>query len=79
MKTIAITIDEPTLRKVDKLAGEAQFQFRNRSDLIRRAVEAYVKRLEQQLEEERETEILRRHKTRLNRQAAALIREQARQ
>ena len=79
MKTIAITIDEPTLKKVDHLATDVQYPFKNRSDVIRRAVEQFVKRLEREAEEERETEIFRRHKSRLNRQAVALIKEQARQ
>ena len=79
MKTIAITIDEPTLKKVDRLATDAQLPFKNRSDVIRRGVEQFVKRLEREAEEERETEIFSRHKSRLHRQAVALIKEQARQ
>ena len=79
MKTIAITIDEPTLKKVDRLATDAQLPFKNRSDVIRRAVEQFVKRLELEVEEGRETAIFRRLKSRLNRQAVALIKEQARQ
>jgi len=79
MKTIAITIDEPTLKRVDRLTANGQFHFRNRSEVIRKAVEQFVKRLEREAEEERETEIFRRHRSRLNRQAEALIKEQARQ
>ena len=79
MNTIAITIDEPTLKRVDRLATDAQFPFKNRSEVIRRAVEQFVKRLERDAEEKRETEIFRRHKSRLNREAVALIKEQARQ
>lgn len=79
MKTIAITIDEPTLKRVDKLTSDAHFRFRNRSEVIRKAVEQFVKRLEREAEEERETEIFHRHRSRLNRQAVALIKEQARQ
>src|SRR5205807_3735193 len=78
MKTIAITIDEPTLKKVDPLATDAQLPFKNRSDVIRRAVEQFVNSLEREAEEQRETEIFQRHKSRLNRQAIALIKEQAR-
>ena len=77
MKTIAITIDEPTLKKVDRLATDAQFPFKNRSDVIRKAVQHFVKRVELEAEEQRETEIFRRRKSPLNRQAVALIKEQA--
>ena len=79
MKTIAITIDEPTLKRVDRLATNADFPFRNRSEIFRKAVDQFVKRLEREAEEQREAEIFHRHKSRLNRQAAALIKEQARQ
>ena len=79
MKTIAITIDEPTLKKVDRLTADTSFSFKNRSDVIRRAIVQFIKRLEREVEEEREAEIFRKHKSRLNRQAVALIKEQARQ
>lgn len=79
MKTIAITIDEPTLKKVDRLTADTNFSFRNRSDVIRKAIVQFVKRLEREAEEEREAEIFRRHKSRLTRQAIALVKEQARQ
>jgi metal-responsive CopG/Arc/MetJ family transcriptional regulator len=78
MKTIAITIDEPTLKRVDRLASDTQFHFRNRSEIIRKAVEQFVKQVEREAEEQRETEIFRRHKSQINRQAVALIKEQAR-
>ena len=76
MKTIAITIDEDTLRRVDRLAprrGSAG----NRSRLIRQAVHEYVTRVERQLAEEQESVILRRHRAGLGRQTKALIAEQA--
>jgi Arc/MetJ-type ribon-helix-helix transcriptional regulator len=79
MKTIAISIDESTLKRLDQLTSDADFAFRNRSDVIRRAVRQFLERLQREAEERRETEIFRRHKSRLNRQAAALIKEQARQ
>ena len=78
MKTIVITIDEPMLKQVDRLVTDAQFSFKNRSDVIRGAVEHFVNSLEREAEE-RETEIFRWHESRLNRQAVALIKEQARQ
>jgi metal-responsive CopG/Arc/MetJ family transcriptional regulator len=77
VKTIAITIDEDVLERLDRLArrsGEARM---NRSRLIRQAVREHVLRLERQAEDEREAAIVRRHRGRLARQARALIREQA--
>jgi Arc/MetJ-type ribon-helix-helix transcriptional regulator len=78
MKTIAITIDEPTLKRLDQLVTDTGFSFRNRSDVIRRAVQQFLERVQREAEERRETEIFRKHKSRLNRQAVALIKEQAR-
>jgi hypothetical protein len=45
--------------------------------VIRQAVREYVSRVEALAEQERETDIVRRHRTRLARQARALVREQA--
>jgi metal-responsive CopG/Arc/MetJ family transcriptional regulator len=76
MKTIAITIDEDTLERVDKLAqrrGSAD----NRSRVIRRAVREYVVRLERETLDEHEAQILRHHRTRLAKQVRALVNEQA--
>jgi Arc/MetJ-type ribon-helix-helix transcriptional regulator len=78
MKTIAITIDEPTLKRLDQLATDTEFSFRNRSDVVRRAVQQFLERVQREAEERRETDIFRKHKSRLNRQAEALIKEQAR-
>jgi metal-responsive CopG/Arc/MetJ family transcriptional regulator len=77
MKTIAITIDEDVLARVDRLAGPSAKSPRNRSRLIREAVREYVSRLERLAENEREAVIIRRHAGRLARDAAVLIREQA--
>lgn len=71
MKTIAISIDEDTLARVDRVAG------RNRSRLLREAVREYVARLERVAGDAREAEIVRRHRGRLARQAGALVRAQA--
>ena len=73
MKTIAITIDEETLARVDRLG-----RGRDRSKLIRLAVREYVTHLELQAQHEREGEVVRTHRQRLNRQARALVREQSR-
>ena len=77
MRTIAITIEEETLKRVDRVAaGERAGGPANRSRIIRAAVREYLARLERIAEEERERTILRRHSGRLARQAAALVREQ---
>ena len=77
MKTIAMTIDEPTLRHLDRLMANEAVPWKSRSEVIRHAVQKLIKELEQASEEKREREIFRRHGPRLNRQAAALIKEQA--
>ena len=77
MKTIAITIDEDTLARVDRLAVPDSRAGHNRSRVIRQAVREYVSRIERVAEDEREAAIVRRHRGRLARQAGALVREQA--
>ena len=76
MKTIAITIDESTLKILDELA--ASRSFRNRSALVRSAVREFAERERRRQVEAREDEILRRHRKRLAREARLLIAEQAR-
>ena len=78
MKTIAMTIDEPTLKRVDRLMASNVVPWKSRSEIIRHAVQQLVENVERAQEEKREREIFRRHGARLNRQAAALIKEQAR-
>jgi len=75
MKTIAITIDEAMLESLDRLAGSHDAP--NRSKVIRAAVGEYLLRLARVAEEERERDVFRRHRGRLQRQAAALVKEQA--
>lgn len=77
MKTIAITIDENVLRRIDRFVALNEAAFRNRSQIIRQAVQEYIERLERLAEEEREREIFRRNRKRLAGQAAALVKEQA--
>ena len=72
MKTIAVTIDDAILRRLERLTGSA-----NRSQLIRSAVQAYLERLERAASEEQEAAVFRRHRGRLARQAAAAVRAQA--
>jgi metal-responsive CopG/Arc/MetJ family transcriptional regulator len=77
MKTIAITIDEDILERLDRLADQGHQIPRNRSRVIREAVREYVSRLERLAQEEQEAAVVRRHRGRLARQASALVREQA--
>jgi metal-responsive CopG/Arc/MetJ family transcriptional regulator len=77
MKTIAITIEEDMLARVDRLAGPSAKSARNRSRVIREAVREHLSRRERLAEDEREAAIVRRHAGRLAREAAVLIREQA--
>ena len=72
MKTIAISIDGDMLRRIDRLSVGV-----NRSQLIRKAVQDYLTHLERIAEEEREREIFKRNRRRLERQAIALVKEQA--
>ena len=77
MKTIAITIDETTLKRIDRLKADANAPFRSRSEVIRQAAQEFVSRLERLTEEDREREIFRRNRKRLDRQSLELIKEQA--
>ena len=77
MKTIAITIDEHTLRTVDQLVGASPV-LRNRSVVVRVALREFAERERRRLVEERERAVLRKQRGRLARQARALVAEQAR-
>jgi metal-responsive CopG/Arc/MetJ family transcriptional regulator len=77
MKTIAITIDEDMLHRIDRLLAAKATTARNRSQIVRQAVQEFIVRLERLNEEERERDIFRRHRQLLARQADALIKEQA--
>ena len=77
MKTIAITIEENMLLRIDRLVSSQIEDSRNRSQIIRQAVSKFVEQREQQNEEAREREIFQRHRQRLARQADALVKEQA--
>lgn len=70
MKTIAFTIDDETLARLDRVRG-------NRSKVIREAVREHLASRERLASEEQEGRILRRHRGRLARQARALVRSQA--
>ncbi|MCK6555035.1 ribbon-helix-helix domain-containing protein [Candidatus Binatia bacterium] len=76
MKTIAISIDESTLETVDRLVAGSSL-LRTRSAVVRVAVRAFAADELRRLAEEREREVVRKHRQRLSRQARALIAEQA--
>ncbi len=77
MKTIAITIDEDTLRSLEEISQKSPARVKSRSRIIRMAIKDFVTRRQQQAREAREREIFKRHRTRMARQARALISEQA--
>jgi metal-responsive CopG/Arc/MetJ family transcriptional regulator len=77
MKTIAITVDEATLELLDELAARQRGR-RTRSALVRAALREYAERERRRAVEEREREIFKTHRTRLAREARALITAQAR-
>jgi metal-responsive CopG/Arc/MetJ family transcriptional regulator len=74
MKTIAVSIDEPTLEAVDRIARGGEKT--NRSRVIREALGEFLERRERALREERERRVFSRHRNRLARQASALVAEQ---
>jgi metal-responsive CopG/Arc/MetJ family transcriptional regulator len=76
MKTIAITIDDEVLNRIDQLM-ERSPEKTNRSKIIREAVREYLLRVERTREEEREREIFRKNRKLLARQAEVLVKEQA--
>jgi len=76
MKTIAITMDEPTLHLLDELTTISP-RWRNRSVLIRVAVREFAEREQRRATEAQEHAILHKHRKQLARQARALIAEQA--
>jgi Arc/MetJ-type ribon-helix-helix transcriptional regulator len=76
-KTIAVTIDEGTLRLLDDLtAGESRR--RTRSALVRTALREFAERERRRQIEEREREIFRRSKKQLAREARLLVAAPAR-
>jgi metal-responsive CopG/Arc/MetJ family transcriptional regulator len=77
MKTIAVTVDEETLRLLDELtAGESGR--RTRSALVRAALRQFAESERRRDVEEREREIFRHKGKQLAQQARLLIRDQAR-
>ena len=77
MKTIAVTIDEQTLKCVDALVATSS-RLRNRSAVVRAALRQFAEQERRRQMEEQDRQILRPQRSRLARQARALIAEQAR-
>ncbi len=76
MKTIAITIDETTLRLLDELAVSSP-QRKSRSALVRTAIRGFAEQQRRRKTEADEDRILRANRKRLAREAKALVAEQA--
>ena len=77
MKTIAITIDDGTLKFLDQLV-ERSGRARSRSALVRTALREFADRARHREIEAHEGRILKEHRKRLARETAALVKEQAR-
>jgi metal-responsive CopG/Arc/MetJ family transcriptional regulator len=83
MKTIAITIEDAMLTRLDRLAraaasgGGGRRKNPNRSLVVRRALGEFLQRQEQGRSEERDRAALAAHRTALHRQMKALVAEQA--
>lgn len=76
MKTIAITIDDATLKLLDELRDASSR--RSRSALVRTALREFAERECRRQVEAKDSAVFRKHRKRLARQALALISEQAR-
>jgi Arc/MetJ-type ribon-helix-helix transcriptional regulator len=77
MKTIAITIDDGTLKLLDQLV-ERSGRARSRSALVRTALREFAERARHREIEAHEGRIFTLHRKRLAWEAAGLIKEQAR-
>ena len=77
MKTIAVTIDEVTLKLLDELT-DASPRLQSRSALVRTALREFAERERRREIEAKDGEVFRKHRKRLARQTRILISEQAR-
>ena len=82
MKTIAISIDEVSLAAIDRMARAARVQRgrkrrANRSEVIRRAVREFIGRGKRREREDNDRAILATNREQIERQAEALVGEQA--
>jgi metal-responsive CopG/Arc/MetJ family transcriptional regulator len=76
MKTIAVSIDEPTLVALDRLAQKGRVRGK-RSELVREALAEFLARREDQEREALERTAISKHRSLLARQAKAMVAEQA--
>ena len=80
METVAVTLDEKTLRALDAASAASRRKNGarpNRSLVVRTAVQEYVERQLRLESEEKERTILAKHRAGLAAEARALIRGQA--
>ena len=77
MKTIAVTVDEATLKLLDELTGTSPL-LRNRSALVRTALREFAERERRRGVEAKDGALFQKHRARLARQARLLVAEQAR-
>ena len=82
MKTVAISIDEASLAAVDRLARAGgrrggRGKGGNRSEVVRQAVQEFLARRQRREREEKDRQVLSAHRDEIERQAAALLAEQA--
>jgi Arc/MetJ-type ribon-helix-helix transcriptional regulator len=77
VKTIAITIEEDTLTCLDRLLEDPAGPWKNRSDLVRQALQKFLQEVERSRQEAHEAAIFREHRKQLAAQARALVAEQA--
>ena len=77
MKTIAVTIDDETLVRLDRRAGRQGGATGNRSKIVRSALREFLSRAERVIEEDRERQIFKRNRVSLRHQAAVLVKAQA--
>ena len=76
MKTIAVTVDEPTLQALEALTRQTG-RPRSRSAVVREAVCDLAERRRSEAQDTTEREILHRNRKRLALEARALVRQQA--
>lgn len=84
MKTIAVSIDEPTLGAIDRLVSRQKggrkapsAEAQSRSEIVRIALHEYLERELRRRREEKERRIWLAHIDEINRDAGALIGSQA--
>ena len=84
MKTIAVSIDESTLAALERVIRKGARRARGsrrrptRSEVVRQALHEFIERHERSAREAKERQLIARHRDRLAREAAALVKEQAR-